>query len=48
MSTFEIYRYYNECTAGSQSHVIDVTGWNDFYWTGRFDFWTYDENNHLY
>ena len=48
MSTFEIYRYYNEYTAGSQSHVIDVTGRNDFYWTGGFDYWTYDENDHLY
>ncbi|MBR5079109.1 MAG: hypothetical protein IKX30_10235 [Victivallales bacterium] len=48
MSTFEIYRYYNEYTAGGQSHVIDVTGRNDFYWTGGFDYWTYDENDHLY
>ncbi|MBR5840733.1 MAG: hypothetical protein IKZ84_19510, partial [Victivallales bacterium] len=48
MSTFEIYRYYNEYTAGGQSLVIDVTGRNDFYWTGGFDYWTYDENDHLY
>ncbi|MBP5640036.1 MAG: hypothetical protein J6X55_11195, partial [Victivallales bacterium] len=48
MSTFEIYRYYNEYTVGGQSRIIDVTGGNDFYWLGGFDFYTFDENTNLY
>ncbi|MBQ7177199.1 MAG: hypothetical protein IJS08_07265, partial [Victivallales bacterium] len=45
MSTFQIYRYYSEYTAGDNQFTIDVTGGNDFYWTGSFDYYTYDEEH---